>query len=104
LPLILSREEVKALLEAPGSLRDRAVLAVLYGSGLRVSEAAQLKPRDIDVRSCRRVCKHVYASCVGRFTRAPILFTPGILAELESSWEIWLQSAVEVGALRDRQT
>jgi integrase/recombinase XerD len=50
LPLILSREEVKALLEAPGKLRDRAVLAVLYGSGLRVSEAAQLKLRDIDAR------------------------------------------------------
>lgn len=50
LPLILSREEIKALLEAPSSLRDRAVLAALYGSGLRVSEAAQLKPRDIDAR------------------------------------------------------
>lgn len=50
LPLILSREEVKALLEAPGKLRDRAVLAVLYGSGLRVAEAAQLKTRDIDAR------------------------------------------------------
>ena len=50
LPLILSREEIKALLEAPLSLRDRAVLAVLYGSGLRVTEAAQLKPSDIDAR------------------------------------------------------
>jgi len=50
LPLILSREEVKALLEAPGKLRDRAVLAVLYGSGLRIAEAAQLKTRDIDTR------------------------------------------------------
>jgi len=48
LPLILSREEVRALLEAPAKLRDRAVLAVLYGSGLRVAEATQLKPRDID--------------------------------------------------------
>lgn len=50
LPFILSREEVKALLEAPGKLRDRAALAVLYGSGLRVAEAAQLKPGDIDAR------------------------------------------------------
>jgi integrase/recombinase XerD len=48
LPLILSREEVQALLEAPTKLRDRAVLAVLYGSGLRVAEATQLKARDID--------------------------------------------------------
>jgi len=50
LPLILSREEVKALLEAPAKLRDRAVLAVLYGSGLRVAEVGQLKTRDIDAR------------------------------------------------------
>jgi len=48
LPLILSREEVKALLEAPAKLRDRAVLTVMYGSGLRVAEVIQLKPRDID--------------------------------------------------------
>src|SRR5438034_8409925 len=37
LPLILSREEVKALLEAPGNLRHRTLLAILYGCGLRVS-------------------------------------------------------------------
>ena len=48
LPLILSREEVKALLQAPRSLRHRTMLAVLYGSGLRVAEAAQLKVSDID--------------------------------------------------------
>jgi integrase/recombinase XerD len=31
LPVILSQEEVKALLEAPRTLRHRALLAVLYG-------------------------------------------------------------------------
>jgi integrase/recombinase XerD len=48
LPVILSREEVKALLEAPRNLRQRTLLAVLYGSGLRVSEVTQLKASDID--------------------------------------------------------
>src|SRR6202163_2961600 len=48
LPLILSREEVKALLEAPPDLRHRAMLAILYGAGLRVSEVARLKVADID--------------------------------------------------------
>jgi integrase/recombinase XerD len=48
LPLILSRDEVKALLEAPQDLRHRAMLAILYGSGLRVSEVARLKVADID--------------------------------------------------------
>jgi len=48
LPLILSRDEIKALLEAPQDLRHRAMLAILYGSGLRVSEVARLKVTDID--------------------------------------------------------
>ena len=48
LPVILSRGEVKALLEAPGSLLHRTLLAALYGSGLRVSEVTQLKASDID--------------------------------------------------------
>jgi integrase/recombinase XerD len=48
LPMILSREEVRALLEAPRNLRHRTWLAILYGSGLRVSEVARLKVADID--------------------------------------------------------
>jgi len=50
LPMILSRQEVKALLEAPCTLRHRVLLATLYGGGLRVSEVTQLKGADIDVR------------------------------------------------------
>src|SRR5580693_8368049 len=48
LPLILSREEVKALIEAARTLRHRALLATLYGGGLRVSEVTQLKVADIN--------------------------------------------------------
>jgi site-specific recombinase XerD len=48
LPLILSREDVKALLEAPKNLGHRAMLATMYGAGPRVSEVTKLKVCDID--------------------------------------------------------
>lgn len=48
LPRILSREQVKALLESPRTLRHRVLLATLYGAGLRVSEVTHLKVADID--------------------------------------------------------
>lgn len=48
LPVILSKAEVKALLEAPGNLKHRAMLATMYGAGLRVSEVARLKVSDVD--------------------------------------------------------
>lgn len=48
LPVILSKEEVKALLVAPKNLGHRAILATMYGSGLRVSEVTNLKVSDVD--------------------------------------------------------
>jgi integrase/recombinase XerD len=48
LPVILTKEEVKALLAAPKNLGHRAMLATLYGTGLRVSEATHLKVSDLD--------------------------------------------------------
>lgn len=53
LPEILSEQEVLALIKAPKldkptGYRDRAMLEVLYGSGLRVSELVGLNVGDID--------------------------------------------------------
>ena len=48
LPVILSKAEVKALLEAPRNPKHRAMLATMYGAGLRVSEVASLKVSDLD--------------------------------------------------------
>jgi integrase/recombinase XerD len=54
LPQVLSRAEVKRLLEAPRgteprSLRDRALLELMYACGLRASEAIGLEVADVDL-------------------------------------------------------
>ncbi len=54
LPVTLNREEVKNLLDSPPDdtvigLRDRAILSLLYGTGVRASECATLKESDVDL-------------------------------------------------------
>ena len=41
-PGVLNRAEVERLIEAPRNLKHRALLAMTYGSGLRVSEAVRV--------------------------------------------------------------
>ena len=48
LPLILSQEEVARILTAPPHLKSRALLMTIYAAGLRRSEVASLRVRDID--------------------------------------------------------
>ena len=48
LPVILSPDEVKRLLEATTNLKYKAALATAYGAGLRASEVTHLKVTDID--------------------------------------------------------
>ncbi len=54
LPTVLGEEEVQRLLNGPPidivlGLRDRAILALLYGAGIRASECATLKEKDVDL-------------------------------------------------------
>jgi integrase/recombinase XerD len=51
--VILTREEVCQILDAPGDetptdLRDRAILETFYATGLRVTELGNLTPDDVD--------------------------------------------------------
>ncbi len=52
-PEILSDDEIRRLLAgcsstAPTGIRNHALVAVMYRSGLRISEALDLRPKDID--------------------------------------------------------
>jgi site-specific recombinase XerD len=50
LPVVLDREEIKKLLGATEKIKYQAILAVIYSSGLRISEVVKLKVSDIDSR------------------------------------------------------
>ncbi len=49
LPETLTVEEVARLLDAPGGLRDRTLLELLYAAGLRISEALRLDREDLSL-------------------------------------------------------
>jgi integrase/recombinase XerD len=48
LPNVLSKEEVKAILEALANPKHKAMLSLIYACGLRRSELLNLKPTDVD--------------------------------------------------------
>lgn len=47
LPNVLSKQEVKAILEAPTNLKHRAMLSLIYACGLRRSELLNLTLKDV---------------------------------------------------------
>ena len=59
IPRTISQADMERLLAAPGhsggpkSLRDRALLEVLYGAGARISEAVQLDVDDVELEDGR---------------------------------------------------
>jgi integrase/recombinase XerD len=48
LPVVLSKEEVKSMIETTRNFKHRAILAVIYSAGLLISELISLRPSDID--------------------------------------------------------
>lgn len=49
LPVILSREEIKKMIDLTDNFKHRLILAVTYAAGLRVSEIVRLRVKDIDL-------------------------------------------------------
>ncbi len=84
LPVILSPEEVRRLLDAAPGLKYKAALSLAYGAGLRASEVVSLKVSDIDSDSERMVIRVEQGK--GRKDRYAML--PPALLELLRAW--WL--------------
>lgn len=48
LPNVLSKEEVKSILDAPKNIKHKVMLCLIYACGLRRSELINLKPLEVD--------------------------------------------------------
>ena len=82
LPVVLSGEEAKRLIQASGNPKYRAALSVAYGAGLRVSEVVALKVLDID---SKRMTLRVEQG-KGRKDRYAML-SPVLLERLRDWWK-----------------
>jgi site-specific recombinase XerD len=81
LPTILSLEEVGQLIDAAGNLQQRAVLMILYGTGMRRAEVSRLKVTDVD---SQRMIIRVEHGKGGHDRDLPL--SPALLETLREYW------------------
>ena len=81
LPTVLSQDEVKRLIDAAANRMHRTILVLLYATGIRRTEASQLKVADID---SHRMVIHIRQGKGARDRDVPL--TPKLLEELRSYW------------------
>ena len=89
LPVVLSQDEVARLLGATTCLKHQAALSVAYGSGLRASEVAALKVRDVD---SERMLLRVERGKGGQYRNA--MLPAGLLPLLREWWKAGRQQGV----------
>lgn len=78
---VYARGEVEAIWTAPRQPRDRALLMTVYGCGLRISEATQLKTSDIDRARMQLRVRN------GKGVKGRVLpLSERLLQELENYW------------------
>ena len=65
-PIVLSRDEVFAVLAELRSLRDRVLITVLYSAGLRLGEVCRLRVENRSEE--RRVGKECSSPCRSRWS------------------------------------
>jgi integron integrase len=83
LPVVLTREEVRTVLERLHGV-PRLMALLLYGAGLRLLECAQLRVKDIDFAT-RQIVIRSGKGARDRVTMLPAAATPDLLRHLEST-------------------
>lgn len=83
LPVVLSREEVAALLAAVRNLKHQTALSIAYGAGLRASEVISLRVGDID---STRMTLRIQQGKGGKDRYA--MLSPVMLERLRTWWRV----------------
>jgi site-specific recombinase XerD len=81
LPEVLTKEEVRKLIKAARSLRDKTLLSIAYDTGARISEVMQLRWIDID-----RAQKVIHIRCGKGKKERQVLLSNKLLLLLEQYW------------------
>jgi site-specific recombinase XerD len=84
LPLVLSREEVAQLLAAVQHPRYRAVLTLIYHTGLRVGEAVRVERRDF--RDTRTPAPRLHVRCGKGGKDRFVPLAPAMVQQLRDWW------------------
>jgi integrase/recombinase XerD len=85
LPLVLSREEVATLFQAVQLPRYRAILGLIYGTGLRVGEAVRVERRDF--RDTDTPCPRLHVRCGKGGKDRFVPLSPALVKELRVWWK-----------------
>jgi integrase/recombinase XerD len=98
LPKFLSPEEVDALIAQPDvstarGVRDRAMIELLYATGLRVSELVSLRPADLHL-------DEQFITCIGKGSKERII----PIGDEASRWIRAYQSRARTDLLRGRSS
>jgi integrase/recombinase XerD len=81
LPTVISQDEVRRLIEAARHRMHRTILMLIYGTGMRRTEASRLKVSDID---SQRMVIHIHSGKGLRDRDVPL--TPKLLEVLRDYW------------------
>jgi integrase/recombinase XerD len=83
LPVVLSREEVSALIAATRNIKHQTALSIAYGAGLRANEVISLKVGDID---SKRMTLRIQQGKGGKDRYA--MLSPVMLERLRTWWRV----------------
>ncbi|MBI4159170.1 tyrosine-type recombinase/integrase [Candidatus Woesearchaeota archaeon] len=57
LPVVLTKQEVRKIIDSTSNLRDKLIVQTMYSCGLRVSEAVNMKLEDLDMANLTGMVK-----------------------------------------------